>query len=37
VRTLDRKISGEHRITKKDVIAIRGVQLALAVFGQEQQ
>lgn len=32
VRTLDRKIAGQHRITKEDAIAVQAVQLALSVM-----
>lgn len=33
VRTMDRKLSGQHRITREDAIAVRAVQFALAVVG----
>ncbi len=33
VRTIDRKLSGQHKITKADAVAIRAAVLAVEVVG----
>lgn len=34
VRTLDRKLSGQHKITKADAMAVRAAVLAVEVVGE---